>query len=215
MERLLKGYREFRYRRWPAERARYEELAHQGQKPEYLIIACSDSRSDPATIFNARPGEFFVVRNIAAVVPPYELGEGYYSTRSAIAFAVLVLEVRNVVVMGHARCGGVAAAMDEKTAEHVPFLKPWVSLLKPAIEASPACMPGDIDGCADVERNTVKLSIERLLAYPFIAERIGAGKLAVHGARFNIASGVLELLDRNTGRFAEPTGEPVGRIFPR
>ena len=217
MERLLKGYREFRKKRWPAERARYEELAHKGQKPEYLIIACSDSRSDPATIFNGRPGEFFIVRNIAAVVPPYEAPAGYYSTRAAIAFAVLGLNVRNIVVMGHARCGGVAAAIDEEAAGHVPFLKEWVELMKPAIEASPKCDPHghDIDGCAEVERNTVKLSIERLMGYPFIAERVNEGKLTVNGTRFNITNGVLEILDQKTGKFIEPRNGLLSNLFGR
>ena len=213
MERLLKGYREFRKRRWPAERARYEELAHKGQKPEYLIIACSDSRSDPATIFNGRPGEFFIVRNIAAAVPPYEAAAGYYSTRAAIAFAVLGLNVRNIVVMGHAKCGGVAAAMDEDSASKIPFLREWVELLKPAIEASPECKPHDFDGCAEVERNTVKLSIERLMAYPFIAERVQAGTLTVNGSRFNITNGMLEILDRKTGKFAEPRNGLLSSLF--
>jgi carbonic anhydrase len=200
MERLIKGYREFRRKRWPQEKANYDLLSRNGQKPEYLIIACSDSRSDPATIFDAHPGEFFVVRNVAAVVPPYQTDEGYYGTRAAIAYAVLGLNVRNIVVMGHAQCGGVAAALDEKAAARVPFLAQWVELLKPAIARSLPCEPG-LDGCASVERSAVMLSVERLMEYPFIAERVHAGKLAVDGARFAIASGKLEVLDKKSGRF--------------
>jgi carbonic anhydrase len=215
MERLIKGYREFRKKRWPIERTKYEELAHKGQKPEYLIIACSDSRSDPATIFGGRPGEFFIVRNVAAAVPPYESVNGYYGTRAAIAYAVLGLEVRNIVVMGHAQCGGVAAALDEKAAAHVPFLAQWVELLKPAVERSPPCSPGP-DGCAAVERNAVALSVERLLSYPFIAERVNAGKLAVDGARFGIADGKLELLDKKTGKFKPVEQRPlILRMFQK
>ena len=212
MERLLRGYREFRKKRWPAERVRYEETASKGQKPEYLIIACSDSRSDPATIFNARPGEFFIVRNIAALVPPYELGEGYYSARAAIAYAVLALNVRNIVVMGHAMCGGVAAALNPESARGIPFVSEWVSLMKPAVEGV-ACEPDGTDPCPNVERNTVKLSVERLMGYPFIAERVAAGKLAVDGARFNIANGVLELLDKKTGKFSEPERGLLSKLF--
>jgi carbonic anhydrase len=200
MERLLRGYREFRRKRWPQERATFDALAREGQKPEYLIIACSDSRSDPATIFSGRPGEFFVVRNVAAVVPPYNADIGFYGTRSAIAYAVLGLNVRNIVVVGHAQCGGVAAALDPKSASKVPFLAQWVELLKPAIARVPACKPGP-DGCAGVERSAVALSVERLLEYPFIAERVHAGTLAVDGARFAIATGKLEVMDKKSGKF--------------
>jgi carbonic anhydrase len=200
MERLLKGYRDFRRKRWPQERANYDALAREGQHPEYLIIACSDSRSDPATIFSGRPGEFFVVRNVAALVPPYKSEHGFYGTRSAIAYAVIGLNVRNIVVVGHAQCGGVAAAIDEKAASKVPFLAEWVQLLKPAIARAPACKPGP-DGCADVERSAVALSVERLLEYPFIAERVRAGTLAVDGARFAIATGELEVMDKKTEKF--------------
>jgi carbonic anhydrase len=199
MDRLIRGYREFRKNRWPEERANYARMAKRGQRPEYLLIACSDSRSDPATVFSANPGEFFVVRNIAAVVPPYEDDKGFYGTRAAIAYAVMALKVRNIVVIGHALCGGVAAAMNPAEAEKIPFLKEWVHLLKPAVEARMS--KGHHHGNADAERAAVKLSIERLRGYPFIAEREASGALVVDGLRFDIANGVLELLDHETGNF--------------
>jgi carbonic anhydrase len=200
MERLIRGYREFRKKGWPAERANYEALAHKGQKPEYLLIACSDSRSDPATIFGAHPGEFFVVRNIAAVVPPYGATDGLFGTRSAIAYAVVALNVRNIVVMGHAQCGGVGAAIDPESAKDIPFVKEWVDLIEPAITRTPENGHGT-DGHTHAEREVVKLSLERLADYPFIAERIAAGKLKIDGARFGIADGVLEVLNKETGKF--------------
>ena len=206
MDRLIRGYREFRKNRWPEERTNYARLAKRGQRPEYLLIACSDSRSDPATVFSANPGEFFVVRNVAAVVPPYEDDKGFYGTRAAIAYAVLALNVRNVVVMGHARCGGVAAAMDSKVAESIPFLREWVSLLKPAVESKiPKGHHGH--GNTDAERAAVKLSIERLRGYPFIAEREKSGAIHVDGLHFDIANGILAVLDHDTGAF-EPVERP-------
>src|SRR5215467_9632887 len=120
MERLIRGYREFRKTRWREERANYARLAKRGQRPEYLLIACSDSRSDPATVFSAHPGEFFVVRNVAAIVPPYDAGLTQQGTGAAIAYAVLALNVRNIVVMGHAQCGGVGAAIDPSKADKIP-----------------------------------------------------------------------------------------------
>jgi len=208
MDRLIRGYREFRKTRWPEERSNYARMAKRGQRPEYLLIACSDSRSDPATVFSANPGELFVVRNVAAVVPPYGDDTGFYGTRAAIAYAVMALNVRNVVVMGHAQCGGVAAAMDSKVAESIPFLREWVSLLKPAVESKiPKGHHGHGHGNTDAERAAVKLSIERLRGYPFIAEREKTGALHVDGLRFDIANGILEVLNHDTGEF-EPVERP-------
>src|ERR1700743_2234042 len=138
MKRLIEGYKQFRAQRWPRERKRYEETSSKGQKPEYLIIACSDSRSDPATIFGAHPGEFFLVRNIAALVPEHDASNGVYGTRAAIAYAVIALGVRNILVMGHAQCGGIGAAIDPQAAHGVPFVNEWVELAKPAVEAAQA-----------------------------------------------------------------------------
>jgi carbonic anhydrase len=197
MQRLIEGYRAFRARRWPEEREHYEELA-KGQAPEYLIISCCDSRADPATIFDARPGELFVLRNVANIVPPYEEGGGYHGTSSAISFAVLALNVRHIVVMGHAECGGIKAARDSTLAAPMPFLSEWIELLAPAVER---CGHNHDSGQTAVEREAVKLSLERLMTFPFVAERVRAGKLTLQGARFGIATGELELLDKATGTF--------------
>src|ERR1700742_1205948 len=210
MKRLIEGYKQFRAQRWPRERKRYEETASKGQKPEYLIIACSDSRSDPATVFGGHPGEFFMVRNIAALVPPYDATNGVFGTRAAIAYAVIALGVRNIVVMGHAQCGGICAAIDPSAAHGVPFVNEWVELAKPAVEAAKAhghnhdaSLDKGLDKNHAVEHEAVKLSVSRLLAYPFIAERVEAGKLQVDGTRFNIATGILELLDQHSGTFKQ------------
>lgn len=198
MQELIDGYRAFRGERWPAERQRYLDLAQNGQKPQTLVITCSDSRSDPATIFNARPGGMFVIRNVAAIVPPYETDSSHHGTSAAIAFAVLSLEVRNILVMGHAQCGGVAAALDNSIAEGVPFLSAWVDLLKPAVARLPH---GAHNAHTLLEQDGVRLSLERLMEFPFVAERVKAGTLELNGARFGIADGKLELLDRKTGAF--------------
>ena len=201
MDRLIAGYRAFREGRWRAEHKRYTELARHGQRPETLVIACSDSRSDPATIFDAGPGELFVVRNIAAIVPPLEIDASHHGTTAAIAFAVLVLNVRNILVLGHAQCSGVAAALSGSFGDDVPFLKSWIDLLGPAVER--------IDHAHDeaartisLERDTVRLSMERLMTYPFVAERVKAGTLEINGARFGIADGKLEVFDKQAGKFA-------------
>lgn len=200
MERLIAGYRAFRSGRWQAEHERYVELARDGQKPETLVIACSDSRSDPATIFNAKPGELFVVRNIAAIVPPLEIDDAHHGTTAAIAFAVLILNVRNILVMGHAQCSGVAAALDPKFGDDIPFVKSWIDLLAPAVARAGHAKDEAARHIA-LERDTVRLSMERLMDYPFIAERVRAGKLEINGARFGIADGKLEMFDAKTDAF--------------
>lgn len=196
MDKLIAGYRAFRDGRWPAERDRYGELARSGQKPKTLVIACSDSRADPATIFNALPGELFVIRNIAAIVPPPEIDGAHHGTSAAIAFAVMVLEVSSILVMGHAQCGGVAAAIDGKTGHDIPFLRSWIDLLAPAVELARG-------GHAAVERESVLLSLARLKSFAFVAERVATGKLTLHGARFGIADGRLEVYDPAARRFVD------------
>ena len=197
MERLIQGYRDFRAGRWLGERSNYEQLAAKGQKPEYLVIACSDSRSDPATIFAARPGEMFVIRNVANIIPPCEEGGGYHGTSAALAFAVVVLRVKTILVMGHAQCAGVAAVLDNGKIENVPFVSQWVGLLSPVIER---CGHAH-DRQSAIEHECVRLSLERLMTFPFVAERVRAGDLALEGAHFGIADGKLDVLDKATGAF--------------
>jgi carbonic anhydrase len=126
MEQLLEGYRRFRQETWPAERARYEALSTKGQRPHTLVVACSDSRVDPQTVFGAAPGELFVVRNVAALVPPFQPDAGYHGTSAALEFGVRALKVARIVVLGHAQCGGVQAMVEGAPEEARDFVKPWV-----------------------------------------------------------------------------------------
>ncbi len=162
------------------------------------MIACSDSRADPAVIFNAGPGELFIIRNVAAIVPPYETGSGYHGTSSAIAFAVMELKVENIVVLGHAQCGGVAAALAGAGGAKLPFLSEWIALLDPAVAR---CAKDGHGAHTELERETIKLSLERLMTFPFIAERVNKGALTLDGARFGISDGALEVLDPASGTF--------------
>ena len=199
MKRLIEGYRAFKVGRWPEERAHYEQLAR-GQSPDTLVIACSDSRADPATIFHARPGELFVIRNVAGIVPPYESDSGHRGTSAALAFAVLQLKVRNIVVLGHAQCGGVQAALDGKLAAGIPFLSAWIGLLEPALQHSAHIHDRD-ERHAAMERDCIRLSLENLMTFPFVAQGVRGGNLSLDGARFGIADGKLEILDRATDTF--------------
>lgn len=193
MQRLLDGYRRFRTDTWPAERARYEALAKWGQSPETLIVACSDSRVDPQTVFGAVPGEMFVVRNVAALVPAYHPDAGYHGTSAALEFGVRVLGVSRIVVLGHALCGGVKAMVEGAPEEARDFVQPWVAMAKPVLES----VPEGADRLARAEAAVVRLSLDNLMTFPWIQDAVAAGKLEVHGFRFDIHTGVLDRLGQN------------------
>lgn len=194
MNRLLDGYRHFRTEIWPSERARYEELSTRGQSPETLVIACSDSRVDPATVFGAGPGELFAVRNVAGLVPPFTPDAGHHGTSAALEYGVRVLKVARIVVLGHAQCGGVRAMVEGAPREARDFVAPWMALAAPVLECVPVGLTGDalLHHC---EEEVVRLSLANLMTFPWIAEAVEEGRLALHGFRFAIHTGVLERLE--------------------
>ncbi len=200
MDHLIEGYRRYRANRWQDLKALHKELA-QGQQPRLLVIACCDSRVDPATIFDAYPGELFVIRNIANLAPPYEVGGGFHGTSTAIEFAVTRLEVETVLVLGHASCGGVQAAIASETQDVGYFLGQWVGLLKPA-KARARFKEGEDDLAHELEFESIRVSLENLMTFPFVAERVKAGKLSLVGAHYGIADGILQLYDAATDTFA-------------
>jgi carbonic anhydrase len=188
MDPLIEGYRKFRAETWPAERARYEALAHWGQSPETMVIACSDSRVDPQTIFAAVPGDLFVVRNVAALVPPYAPDVGYHGTSAALEFAVKVLKVARIVVIGHGQCGGVRAMAFGAPLHARDFIASWVEIGRPAVEAAGEAQDGRL---ARIEAEVVRLSLANLMTFPWIAEAVAAGRLALQGYWFDVHTGVL------------------------
>lgn len=202
-DRLLDGYRRFRGERYRAEADRYRAVAH-AQRPATMIIACADSRVDPATIFSAAPGELFVVRNVAALVPPFETAGTYHGTSAALEFAVTGLEVSSIVVMGHGLCGGITACLQAAADRPVgQFIGPWMDQIAPIrdevlerIEPAYAELRQQA-----LERMAIRHSIEKLGTFPFVAERVETGKLTLHGAWFSIAEGELHSLDEETGVF--------------
>ena len=202
-DELTAGYRRFRADHWPAARAEYEALAAKGQKPHTLIVACSDSRADPALIFDAAPGELFVVRNVANLVPPYEPDGQLHGVSAALEFGVKVLGVSRIVVMGHAHCGGVAAMRDGAPETCQDFVAPWIAQGAPAVRAvAQVVEPDDVEQAT--EEAVVRLSMENLRSFPWIAEREAAGDLTLTGLHFGIADGVLRALTD------KPRFEPLG-----
>jgi carbonic anhydrase len=192
MERLIQGYHEFRATLWPERRAMFERLATRGQSPPTMVIACSDSRVDPTMIFNAPPGELFVLRNVANLVPPYEPDSAYHATSAALEFAVRVLQVQALIVLGHAMCGGIKLLLDETAAPAGDFLVPWMRIAEPARRR--VLQRAAPDPQTECERESVRLSLENLQSFPWIAERVAAGDLKLGGAMFDIRSGLLHRL---------------------
>ncbi len=199
---LIDGYRRFRETGWARERERWSQLA-EGQSPRVMVIACSDSRVDPTQIFDAGPGQMFVVRNVAALVPPYETTGGHHGVSAALEFAVTQLQVEEVVVMGHGFCGGCAAALtgqfDDAAHGEGHFIADWIELLREARDKVRANHGEDFRA---MELEGVRVSLANLRTFPWVREREADGRLKLHGAYFAIADGVLHLLDEASGEFA-------------
>jgi len=202
---LLQGYHRFRSDRYDQERRRWTSLAV-GQAPPVMIIGCCDSRVDPATIFDTEPGQAFILRNVANLVPPFEQDGGLHGVSSALEFAVTKLNVRHVVVMGHGACGGISAALGGHGDPDRTFIDRWIGLLDPAVERVRAHHVADPQHALELEG--IRISLANLRTFPFVREREERGELALHGCHFAIAEGRLWELDEAAGLFHavdEPT----------
>ena len=207
-DRLLSGYRTFATQRLPTEQSRYRELSERGQSPEVMVIGCCDSRVSPEVIFDAEPGELFVVRNVANLVPPYAPDGAAHGVSAALEFGVQVLRVKHIVVLGHAQCGGVKALVqDAAPLSPGDFIGKWMSLLTPTMEATPriAGEPPQ-DFVTRLEKAAVKRSLDNLMTFPCISILAGRGSLALHGAYFGVAQGSLAILDAARGEFRKVNG---------
>jgi len=206
LDHLIAGYRRFRNTGWTPHRERWEQLS-EGQQPEVMIIACSDSRVDPTQIFDVDPGTIFVVRNVAALVPPFETTPGLHGVSAALEFAVQVLKVKEIVVMGHGMCGGCKAALTQELHGTEPgeggFIANWISLLDEA-RAPVASELGTEGRTAEraMEQAAVKVSLDNLMTFPCVRRKVRDGDLNLRGAFFAISDGVLHLLDNPGGSFA-------------
>lgn len=212
-EHLLTGYRNFMNGRYLAESGRYRDLAREGQSPETMIVACCDSRSAPEAIFDAGPGELFVVRNVANLVPPYEPDGEFHATSAALEFAVQSLKVKNIVVMGHGRCGGIRAALDTTSAPLSPgdFIGKWMSLIGPAAETvAGSTLMTQTERQTALERISVRYSIANLRTFPYVKALESEGKLTLFGAWFDISAGELWAMNRETGDFERPDASETG-----
>ena len=203
---MLDGYRQFRDGDWKTQRDRWEHLA-QGQSPQVMVISCSDSRVDPAQILDVAPGEIFVVRNVAALVPPYETTPGRHGVSAAVEFAVQFLKVGEILVMGHGLCGGCQAALTQNLHGNQlgqgGFVAHWVDMLDEARKPIAAELGTEgREAELAMELEAVKVSLANLMTFPYVAEKVSSGELALHGAHFAISDGILRVLDDKSGTFA-------------
>ncbi len=204
-ESLADRYRRFKYRNFAPNIDHYETLASHGQSPEVMLVSCCDSRVDPETIFSAMPGELFVVRNVANLVPPYETSGKYHGVSAALEFAALNLRVKHIIVMGHSSCGGVRASLEQDAARQTTaqFISNWMSMLDDARDHVVKCCAGKTQPeiRAALEREGIKTSLANLRTFPCIQSLESKGRINLHGAYFDIASGTLEVLNPATGEF--------------
>jgi len=202
---MLAGYARFRDEGWTPYRERWAKL-HEGQSPRVMVIACSDSRVDPSQIFDVDPGQIFVVRNVAALVPPYETTPGQHGVSAALEFAVQFLKVREILVMGHGMCGGCAAALSQDLRGSElgsgGFVANWITMLDDVRDSVVAeeGVEGQEAGRA-MEMAAVKVSLSNLRTFPFVQEGEGAGTLKLRGAHFAISDGILRILNNESGQF--------------
>ena len=206
-DHLLKGHANFMSDRYVREKERYRELAASGQSPTTMIIACCDSRAAPEMIFDAEPGELFVLRNVANLVPTYQPDGGQHGTSAGIEFAVKGLGIAHIVIMGHGRCGGIAAALNPAPSplHSGDFIGKWMSMLgdlPKQLDQNDLMTAGERQRA--LERISIRNSVSNLRTFPYVADLEAEGKLAVHGAWFDISTGELWVMDAESGDFVRP-----------
>jgi carbonic anhydrase len=206
-QRLLEGYQSFSTQRLPTEQSRYRELSERGQSPEVMVIGCCDSRVSPEVIFDAGPGELFVVRNVANLVPVYEHDGGAHGVSAALEYAVTVLRIKHLVVLGHAQCGGIRAFVD-KAAPLSPgdFIGRWMAMfVKPGEVVEQRGHETMQEFVTRIEKAAVLRSLENLATFPFVRSQVEQGALQLHGAYFGVAEGSLFVLDPASREFRSAT----------
>ncbi|MFZ0693599.1 MAG: carbonic anhydrase [Alphaproteobacteria bacterium] len=206
IDRLISGFKVFRTRHFEQRPELFANLASKGQNPEVLVIGCSDSRADPAILLDTEPGELFVIRNVANLIPPYQPDGRYHGTSAAVEFAVLDLAVRHVVVLGHSGCGGIKALIDSEESgklEGREFIANWVSIAgrARAVLAADSVRADPEQECRLVEQASIRVSLENLMTFPWIRRKVRAGELSIHGWWFDLENGGLWGIDAPEAEF--------------
>jgi carbonic anhydrase len=210
-KRLIDGYTAFRSERLPSEQTRFRELAEHGQRPEIMVIGCCDSRCAPELIFDAGPGEVFVSRNIANLVPAYTPDSAQRSMSAALEFAVQALKVKHIVVLAHAQCGGIRAYAEEaEPLSPGDFIGNWMSIIEPAAKAvGPRGERPFAEYVTALEQMSAVKTLDNLMTFPYVRRRVEAGDMHLHAAYFGVATGDLSVYDPGTRKFVRVAAKPV------
>ena len=216
-EHLVDGYRAFLGSRLRREQDRYRELSESGQTPQIMLIGCCDSRVSPEVIFDALPGELFVVRNVANIVPPYSPDGQAHGVSAALEFGVVALKVKHIVVLGHAQCGGVRAfAEDAEPLSPGDFIGKWMALMAPAVDkVGPRGNRERTEYLELLEQANIANSLDNLMTFPRLRKMIERDDVGIHGAYFGVATGELLALDPASREFKPVAAEDHARIFAR
>lgn len=206
LERLVRGFEAFRDSHYTGDQSPFETLVREGQKPRILLVACSDSRVDPAITLGVEPGDIFVIRNVANIIPPCEQDSAQHGASAALEYAVRHLEVEHIVIMGHAHCGGIRALVDnpeQMNPDSQSFIERWMSLAKPAYQRAVERHPGASaeELAQECEKDSVLASLANLQTFPWVKERLETGRLKLHGWYFDLVKGDLRAYDPDSGRF--------------
>jgi carbonic anhydrase len=203
---LKEGYQKFKQKYFDSQNDLYKRLVETGQQPKYLIIACSDSRVDPSLILNCKPGDLFVVRNVANLVPPYEMDTHYHGTSAALEFGICILGIRHVIILGHSQCGGILSVLEQNTCDKpTDFIAKWMELAKLSCDMATMKNPNlsTMEQSNICGRNALMGSLENLRTFPWVQEKIKAGNLFLHGWYFDLGSGKMLILDEQKNEFKE------------
>ncbi|HET20291.1 MAG TPA: carbonic anhydrase [Chromatiales bacterium] len=211
IDKLLDGFMHFRREHFERKDPYYQALVREGQHPRVLFLACSDSRVDPAIVFGTDPGDLFIIRNVANIVPPYETNTGQHGVSAAIEYAVDVLEVEHIIINGHSQCGGIHALCehpDEARIDSPSLVGRWLALAKPAYDQARHDYPeADLERLAhECEKDSVIRSLDNLMTFPMVRRRVEDGSLKLHGWYFDMANGRLKVFNPDNGRFQSLTG---------
>jgi len=204
LEKLKKGFKQFRKQYYEDDPELYKQLTYQGQSPKILVIACCDSRVHPAQVMNTDPGDIFVVRNVANIVPPCEDDGKSHGTSAALEYAVKHLKVKRIIVFGHSFCGGIKSLMEEKNNEQdYGFIDPWMKVVEPAREKILKKLSADSfeDQCRACEREVISISLQNLMTFPWVMDKVERGELSLHGWYFDIEEGNLFVRDGSDNVF--------------
>lgn len=208
IKKLIDGNKKFRKKFFSGDRALFDMLVEQGQRPKTMIISCSDSRVDPAIVFNCQPGDLFVIRSMANLVPPCESSDTYHGTSATLEFGTCFLEVQQIIIFGHARCGGIQALMQQGNrvleSKRHSFIAKWMEIALPAynkVMAEYGTLPLQ-EQVVLCEQYALINSLNNLYTFPWIQERIAKGTLSLHAWYLDLATGIVHIYDQEKGRWA-------------